>query len=132
REHARLVSLRAFDRLRRPEVDYADLAREHGGLDTASLDDRLPEQVVLELTVRARYAGYIERQHAEVERARGQEDAVLPPSLDYAAVRGLSTEVRQRLDEARPATVGQASRVPGVTPAAVSLLLVHLKRLRAA
>ena len=82
----------------------------------------------IELTVRARYAGYIERQLAEIERARGHEATVLPEQLDYATVAGLSSEVRQKLAETRPTTVGQASRVPGVTPAAISLLLVHLKR----
>jgi tRNA uridine 5-carboxymethylaminomethyl modification enzyme len=130
REHARLTSLRAFDLLRRPEVDYAQLAASHGGFDAASLDDRIPEQLILELTVRARYAGYIERQLAEVARTREQEQTALPAQLDYAGVTGLSSEVRQKLSETRPATVGQASRVPGVTPAAISLLLVHLKRLR--
>ncbi len=131
-EHARLVSRRAFDLLRRPEVEYADLAALHGAFDAGAMDDRIPDQLVLELTVRARYAGYIERQLAEIARARGQETTALPDQLDYAAVRGLSNEVRQKLSETRPATVGQASRVPGVTPAAISLLLVHLKRGRAA
>jgi tRNA uridine 5-carboxymethylaminomethyl modification enzyme len=132
REHARLVGLRAFDRLRRPEVDYAQLAAEVGSFETQGLDERIPEQLVLELTVRARYAGYIERQRAEVERTRSHEQTPLPPALDYGAVRGLSTEVRQKLVETRPATLGQAARVPGVTPAAISLLLVHLKRHEAA
>jgi tRNA uridine 5-carboxymethylaminomethyl modification enzyme len=132
REHARLVGLRAFDRLRRPEVDYAQLAAEVGGFETQGLDERIPEQLVMELTARARYAGYIERQRAEVERTRSHEQTPLPPALDYGAVRGLSTEVRQKLVETRPATLGQAARVPGVTPAAVSLLLVHLKRYAAA
>jgi len=78
--------------------------------------------------VQAKYHGYIERQHEEIERQRRHEDAGLPEDFDYAAVRGLSNEVRQRLLEQRPATLGQAARIPGVTPAAVSLLLVHLKR----
>jgi tRNA uridine 5-carboxymethylaminomethyl modification enzyme len=132
REHARLVGLRAFDLLRRPEVEYAQLAAEHGSFDADAMDDRIPAQLVLELTVRARYAGYIDRQLAEIARARAQETTALPERLDYAAVAGLSNEVRQKLAETRPATVGQASRVPGVTPAAISLLLVHLKRHRAA
>jgi tRNA uridine 5-carboxymethylaminomethyl modification enzyme len=78
--------------------------------------------------VQGKYHGYIDRQREEIERQRRHEDARLPEDLDYAAVRGLSNEVRQRLAEHRPATLGQASRMPGVTPAAVSLLLVHLKR----
>jgi tRNA uridine 5-carboxymethylaminomethyl modification enzyme len=81
--------------------------------------------------VRARYAGYIERQNAEVERARDHEAAPLPLDLDYRAVSGLSNEARQRLAEVRPLTLGQAARVPGVTPAAISLLLIHMKRARA-
>jgi tRNA uridine 5-carboxymethylaminomethyl modification enzyme len=132
REHARLVGLRAFDQLRRPEVDYAQLAAAHGAFDADAMDDRIPDQLVLELTVRARYAGYIERQLAEIGRARGQEQTPLPDLMDYSVVAGLSNEVRQKLAETRPATVGQASRVPGVTPAAISLLLVYLKRHRAA
>jgi tRNA uridine 5-carboxymethylaminomethyl modification enzyme len=131
-EHARLTGLRVFDLLKRPEMDYAQLAATHGAFDVSAMDDRIPPQLVMELTVRARYAGYIERQHAEIERARGQELTVLPERIDYAAVAGLSSEVRQKLAETRPSTIGQASRVPGVTPAAISLLLVHLKRNRAA
>jgi tRNA uridine 5-carboxymethylaminomethyl modification enzyme len=132
REHARLTGLRAFDLLRRPEMDYGQVAALHGAFDPDGMDERIPEQLVLELTVRARYAGYIERQVAEVERQRSNEQTALPERIDYAAVAGLSSEVRQKLAETRPATIGQASRVPGVTPAAISLLLVHLKRNRAA
>jgi tRNA uridine 5-carboxymethylaminomethyl modification enzyme len=78
--------------------------------------------------VRAKYAGYIERQQDEIDRQQRNEETSLPANLDYAAIAGLSTEVRQKLAEAQPATVGQASRIPGVTPAAVSILLVHLKK----
>jgi tRNA uridine 5-carboxymethylaminomethyl modification enzyme len=78
--------------------------------------------------VQAKYRGYIERQHEDIERQRRNEDTRLPDDFDYAAVRGLSNEVRQRLIEHRPATLGQAARIPGITPAAVSLLLIHLKR----
>jgi len=91
-------------------------------------DDRLPRQVGAELQARAKYAGYIKRQEEEIERLRRNEETALPPDLDYGAFTGLSHEVRQRLAEVRPATLGQASRVPGVTPAAVSILLVHLKK----
>jgi tRNA uridine 5-carboxymethylaminomethyl modification enzyme len=122
----------AFDLLRRPEVDYDALIEVAGAPpDAALLDERIAEQRVLELTVRARYAGYIERQQVEIERAREHEGAPLPGDLDYAAVHGLSNEVRQRLAEVRPLTLGQAARVPGVTPAAVSLLMIHMKRRRA-
>ena len=87
-------------------------------------DPKVAEQV----EVQAKYHGYIERQEAEIARTRLHEEMRLPAGLDYAAVRGLSAEVSQQLDAHRPATLGQASRVPGVTPAAISLLLVHLKR----
>ncbi|HWL64204.1 MAG TPA: tRNA uridine-5-carboxymethylaminomethyl(34) synthesis enzyme MnmG [Steroidobacteraceae bacterium] len=125
--------LPAFELLRRPEVDYATLVEVAGAApDAAALDDRIAAQRVVELEVRARYAGYIERQHDEIERAREHESAPLPGDLDYAQVSGLSNEVRQRLAEVRPLTLGQAARVPGVTPAAVSLLMIHMKRGRAA
>lgn len=78
--------------------------------------------------MQAKYSGYIDRQREEIERQRRHEETRLPDDIDYGDVRGLSSEVRQRLKDVRPATIGQAARVPGVTPAAVSLLLVHLKR----
>ena len=91
-------------------------------------DDRLAPQVQRDLEVRASYAGYIERAADEIERASRQEHTPLPQDLDYASLAGLSNEVRQQLAAVRPATLGQAARVPGVTPAAVSILLVHLRR----
>jgi tRNA uridine 5-carboxymethylaminomethyl modification enzyme len=120
---------RALDLLRRPEVSYAALVEAVGeGAEDWRSDERLAVQVPLQVDVQAKYHGYIERQHQEIERQRRHEDTGLPDELDYAAVRGLSNEVRQRLAEHRPATLGQAARIPGITPAAVSLLLVHLKR----
>jgi tRNA uridine 5-carboxymethylaminomethyl modification enzyme len=107
---------------RRPGPAAADAA---AGTD---LDDRLPDQVRAQVEVRAKYAGYIERQEDEIERQRRNEETRLPGDLDYTQVPGLSHEVRQKLTEARPATIGQAGRTPGVTPAAVSILLVHLKK----
>jgi tRNA uridine 5-carboxymethylaminomethyl modification enzyme len=86
------------------------------------------EAVAEQIEVQARYAGYIDRQQQEIERQRRHEETPLPPDFDYGQVRGLSNEVRQKLCAARPATLGQASRIPGVTPAAVSLLLVHIRR----
>jgi tRNA uridine 5-carboxymethylaminomethyl modification enzyme len=118
---AREASL--FELLRRPELGYAELARVPG-LVPPDLDPGVAEQV----EVQAKYHGYIERQEEEVARHLRHETLRLPEDLDYAGVRGLSTEVRQKLAAQRPATLGQASRIPGVTPAAVSLLLVHLKR----
>jgi tRNA uridine 5-carboxymethylaminomethyl modification enzyme len=139
----RLKGVSAFDLLRRPEVDYAglpalaaaageDIGTAFSAADPmprlAALDDRLPEAVRLQVEVRAKYSGYIERQQDEIERQRKSEETALPGDLDYSTVAGLSNEVRQRLAAARPDTLGQASRLPGVTPAAVSVLLVHLKR----
>jgi tRNA uridine 5-carboxymethylaminomethyl modification enzyme len=124
----------AFELLRRPEVGYAALLELTGAAEAtdpltgAPLDDRLPPQIGRAIEVRAAYAGYIERAEDEIERARAHEDAILPAQLDYAGLAGLSTEVRQALSDGRPRTVGQAARLPGVTPAAVSILLVHLRR----
>ena len=92
-------------------------------------DARLGAQVALAIAVEAKYHGYLARQEAEVARLARSESLALPVDLDYDAVRGLSNEVRERLAEVRPGTLGQAARIPGLTPAAVSLLLVHLKRL---
>jgi tRNA uridine 5-carboxymethylaminomethyl modification enzyme len=110
--------LSQMELLRRPEVTHASLVGESG------LDPSVAQQV----EIQAKYEGYIERQRAEVARRRELEDLRLPAELDYAAVRGLSIEVRQKLAHYRPETIGQASRISGVTPAAISLLLVHLKR----
>jgi tRNA uridine 5-carboxymethylaminomethyl modification enzyme len=120
----------AFELLRRPEVSYDALLDVVGSPDwlTASLDDRVLPQVRVQVEARAKYAGYIERQSEEIERQRRNEETKLPDDIDYGQVAGLSHEVRSRLAEYRPATVGQAGRVPGVTPSAVTLLLVHLKK----
>ncbi len=123
--------------LRRPEVAY-DALTALAAVDVpewmkaVDADERLIEQVKLQVEVQAKYTGYIDRQQDEIERQRRYEETQLPVDLDYVQVRGLSTEVRQRLEQVRPTTLGQAARVPGVTPAAVSLLLVHLKRRSAA
>ena len=118
----------AFELLLRPEVNYDDLLEIAGSPDWSEVDDRLPAQVRTQIEVRAKYAGYIERQQDEIERQRRSEETLLPDDLDYLQVPGLSNEVRQKLTQTRPATVGQAGRVPGVTPAAISILLVHLKK----
>ena len=125
----------AFEMLRRPEVSYEALLElvgppewMDGSVGDATFDDRLPAQIRAQVEVRAKYAGYIERQEDEVERQRRNEETRLPDDLDYAQVAGLSHEVRQKLAEARPATIGLAGRLPGMTPAAVSILIVHLKK----
>ncbi len=111
------------DLLRRPSVSYADLM----GVDT--IGPGVENLAVAEqIEVQIKYAGYIERQQDEITRQLRNEETKLPEKLDYADVVGLSTEVRQKLANVRPATIGMASRIPGVTPAAISLLLVHLKK----
>ncbi|WP_350016464.1 tRNA uridine-5-carboxymethylaminomethyl(34) synthesis enzyme MnmG [Rhodanobacter sp. IGA1.0] len=117
----------ATDLLRRPELDYARLA------EVAELGPTLTaEDVVAQVEVQVKYAGYLERQREEIERQRRQEHLPIPAGFDYDKVRGLSAEVLLKLKRSLPATVGQAARVSGVTPAAISLLLVHLKRRNAA
>ena len=111
----------AWQLLRRPEVGYADLMRIAG----PGIGD---PKVAAQLEIEAKYAGYVERQDDEVARTRAREELRIPDGFDYSAVRGLSAEVCEKLALHRPATIGQAGRVSGVTPAAVSLLLVHLKR----
>jgi len=118
----------AFELLLRPEVSYDDLLELAGPPEWSDLDDRLPAQIRAQIEVRAKYSGYIERQQDEIERQQRNEETRLPEDLDYLQVTGLSHEVRQKLAEARPVTVGQASRMQGVTPAAISILLVHLKK----
>jgi tRNA uridine 5-carboxymethylaminomethyl modification enzyme len=122
----------ALDLLRRPELKYEDLHRaaptRDGDTALWRQDERLAEQVALQVDVQAKYSGYLKRQHEEIERQRRHEELKLPLDFDYGLVGGLSNEVRQRLGEVRPQTLGQAARIPGLTPAALSLLLVHLKK----
>jgi len=108
--------------LRRPDVSYRSLSLISAP-DIEIQDELVKEQV----EIQAKYQGYIARQQDEVERREGQESLPLPADLDYAEVRGLSTEVRQALSRQRPETIGQAARISGITPAAISLLLVHLR-----
>jgi tRNA uridine 5-carboxymethylaminomethyl modification enzyme len=120
----------ALELLRRPGVTHGHLAAIVGDIDAqvGEQDDRLPAQVRAQAEVHAKYSGYVERQQQEIERQRRSEETRLPEDLDYARMTSLSHEVRQRLAEIRPATLGQAARIPGVTPAAVSILLIHLKK----
>jgi tRNA uridine 5-carboxymethylaminomethyl modification enzyme len=126
---------KAGDLLCRPELAYRDVVSLSAVGDGSwrdspgnELSDEEAEQIELELEVQARYRGYIERQQREIARYARQESLNLPPDIDYANVAGLSNEARQRLAAARPATLGQASRLEGVTPSAVSLMLIHLKK----
>jgi len=111
------------DLLRRPDVSYASLMSLPGAGE-AAVDPVVAEQVEIQI----KYDGYIARQHDEVLRREQYEATALPRDLDYGAVRGLSREVQQKLNQHKPETIGQASRISGLTPAAISLLLVHLKR----
>jgi len=118
---------RLFDLLRRPQVSYASLLTLPGAGEAV-----LAPEVVEQVEIQAKYQGYIERQQDEIDKGLAHESLPLPADLDYGEVRGLSFEVRQKLSQAKPQTLGQASRVQGVTPAAISLLLVFLKRRKAA
>jgi tRNA uridine 5-carboxymethylaminomethyl modification enzyme len=140
----------ALDLLRRPELCYDDLnhvapwtttrtATADAGAGMAvntdatadgawRSDERLAEQVKQQVDVQAKYSGYLKRQSDEIERQQRHEELRLPENIDYGEVRGLSNEARQCLREVRPETLGQAARIPGLTPAAVSLLLVHLRK----
>jgi len=114
---------RVLDLLARPEVTYDGL-RKLPAVAPGVSDSKVAEQ----LEIQAKYAGYIERQQVEIERLRANESVKLPEDFEYEKVRGLSNEVREKLSKSRPATIGQAGRIPGVTPASISLLLIHLKR----
>jgi len=112
-----------LDLLRRPDVTYRGLMTLPG-VDKAISDNKVAEQV----EIQAKYSGYIQRQQDEIARQRRHADTMIPADFDYHVVKGLSAEVQEKLVRVRPATVGQASRIPGVTPAAISLLLVYLKK----
>jgi tRNA uridine 5-carboxymethylaminomethyl modification enzyme len=120
----------AFELLRRPELGYDDLQYAAPAEPAAAWrdDERLSEQVKLQVEVQAKYSGYLKRQSDEIDRHRRHEEMRLPADIDYAEVSGLSNEARQCLAAVRPETLGQAARIPGLTPAAVSLLLVHLRK----
>ena len=112
------------DLLRRPNLDYAALMT----LPDAQPETTLADSVVEQVEIQVKYQGYIDRQNEEIDSRRDIETLKLPEDIDYAKVKGLSAEVQQKLNQHKPETVGQASRISGVTPAAVALLMVHLKR----
>lgn len=112
------------DLLRRPELSYKDLS--YLDENTLNCDPTISEQVEIQI----KYAGYISRQQAEIERQKRNEDTKIPAQFDYAIIKSLSAEIKQKLTEIRPTTIGIASRIPGVTPAAISLLLVYLKKVK--
>ena len=110
-----------LDLLKRPEISYADIGSLVSACDVS-------QQVAEQVEIEVKYAGYISRQLEDIERLKKQENTALPDSLDYSQIEGLSNEIKQKLGDARPATLGAASRIQGVTHAAVSLLLIYLKK----
>jgi tRNA uridine 5-carboxymethylaminomethyl modification enzyme len=119
--------LRASELLRRPELDYRALMAVEGlgpGVDAPDVAEQVE--------IQAKYAGYLDRQQAEIDRQQRHQDQPLPVDFDYTMVRGLSNEACEKLQAVRPETIGQAARIPGITPAAISLLLIHIKKFRAA
>ena len=115
----------ALDLMKRPELDYAAIAALPSlapGVDDAAVAEQVE--------IGVKYAGYLERQHDEIARSRRNEDTRLPEGFDYAGIPGLSAELQAKLAAVRPETIGQAQRIPGMTPAAISLLLVCLAKRR--
>jgi tRNA uridine 5-carboxymethylaminomethyl modification enzyme len=110
-----------MDLLRRPELSYTDIASLKG---EAIANEAAAEQVEIE----AKYSGYIERQQEDVDRLRAYENTIIPDDFDYSVVDGLSNEVKQKLTAARPQTLARAARISGITPAAISLVLIYLKK----
>lgn len=110
-----------MDLLKRPELEYADVANLSGqGVENT--------QVAEQVEITAKYSGYIERQQDDIDRMRRNENLVIPEDFDYSGIDGLSNEVKQKLIDAKPDTLARASRIPGVTPAAISLLLITMKK----
>jgi tRNA uridine 5-carboxymethylaminomethyl modification enzyme len=114
-------AVRAIELLKRPEVPYAEL------IGLTDLEPELDLDQAAELEIEVKYEGYIRRQADTIERFKRLEGTTIPEALDYTAVPGLSTEARERLSNVRPRSLGQAARMPGITPAAVSLLAVHIR-----
>ena len=114
-------AVRAIELLKRPEVQYAGL------IEIARLEPVLDFDQAAELEIEVKYEGYVRRQSDAIERSKRLEDALIPDGMDYATVQGLSTEARERLANVRPRSLGQAARMPGITPAAISLLAVHIR-----
>ena len=109
--------------MKRPEMNYRKLVALDG-VGPGVTDPLVAEQVEIEV----RYSGYLERQNQDIERRRNNENLAIPDGFKFSRVRGLSSEVREKLERAVPQTIGQASRIPGMTPAAISLLLIYLKK----
>jgi tRNA uridine 5-carboxymethylaminomethyl modification enzyme len=123
---------KAADLLRRPEIDYASLVAVIG---EAEIDDGIigeqADKIIEQVEIQAKYEGYLTRQQSEINKTLKHEETRIPCVIDYKEVRGLSTEICLKLSAQRPETIGQAGRIPGMTPAAISLLMVHLKKSKA-
>jgi len=113
---------RLSEMLRRPEIGIADL------MPLLENEEGFSPRALEQVEINSKYSGYLSRQQDEINKALKHETTQLPAAMDYLEVKGLSNEVRQKLQDVRPATIGQAGRISGITPAAISLLLVHLKR----
>jgi tRNA uridine 5-carboxymethylaminomethyl modification enzyme len=113
---------RAIDLLKRPEIQH------HLLINALDVDITIDAAVAEQVEIQVKYSGYIDRQAEEIEKQQKYEDMFLPPEFDYSKVVGLSNEVREKLQRTKPESIGKASRIPGITPVAISLLLVHLKR----
>ena len=123
---------KAADLLRRPEIDYAELVKNIGEMElNADISPEHASKVAEQVEIQAKYSGYLDRQQAEIDKARKNEETRIPDAIKYEDVRGLSAEISQKLGDHRPETIGQAGRIPGMTPAAISLLMVHLKKNKA-
>ena len=123
----------AYELLRRPGVSYGDVTALRcvgPSAQLAALDAERAEQWTGSLAIEAHYAGYVERQSVEIERQKREAGTVLPQDFDYGGVAGLSNELREKLARIRPNDIGQAARISGMTPAALSLLLFHMKKRR--
>jgi tRNA uridine 5-carboxymethylaminomethyl modification enzyme len=111
----------ALEALRRPEVNYKDLCLQLG-------IEEAEEKVSLDVVTQEKYSGYIFRQNKEIKKVQKNENALIPESISYTEIKGLSNESKQKLTQVKPRTLAHAQRIPGMTPAAISLLLVHLKK----
>jgi tRNA uridine 5-carboxymethylaminomethyl modification enzyme len=123
----------AEELLRRPAVRYWHVRALTSAASDATPDGALialDDDTVSEIELRVKYAGYLRKEEQSVRRAARMEESLLPESLDVHALAGLRTEARQQLERVRPRTIGQATRIPGVTPSDIAVLLVHLERLR--
>ena len=111
----------ALEALRRPEVNYQELCLQLG-------IEEAEEKVSLDVVTQEKYSGYISRQNKEIKKVQKNENALIPESISYKEIKGLSNESKQKLTQVKPRTLAHAQRIPGMTPAAISLLLVHLKK----